>query len=85
MSAVAAPVGRKAANTARLRGCSHPHDFKPVPAGPGEKTVRRFICTRCRGVVDASTAWGWAEGRAAGRAEAIAEFRIGAAGGWGSP
>ncbi len=84
MSAATAPAGRKAANTARLRGCSHPHDFKPLPPGPGETAARRFMCTRCRGVVDASAAWGFAEGRAAGRAEAIAEFRIGV-GGCGAP
>ena len=92
VSVAAAPEGKKAANTARLRGCSTPHDFKPLPPGPGEKTVRRYICTHCRGVVDASTVWGWAEGHAAGwaegyaagRAEAIAEFRAGAAGGWGA-
>ena len=85
MSAAAAPEGRKAANAMRLRSCSAPHEFKPVPPGPGETAVRRFMCTRCRGVADASGVWWWTHGHAAGRAEATAEFRAGAAGGWGAP
>ena len=85
MSAGTAPDGTRAANLVRLRSCSKPHDFKPVPPGPGEAVVRRFMCTHCRGFADASGAWWWAAGHAAGRAEAIAEFRVGAAGGWGAP
>ena len=84
MSAVAAPEGRKAANAVRLRSCSAPNDFKQVPPGPGETGVRRFICVHCRGVADASGVWWWAAGHAAGRAQAIAEFRIGI-GGCGAP
>ena len=85
MSAGTAPEGRRAANARLLRGCSNPHEFRPVPPGPGETAVRRFVCVHCRGVADASAAWWWAAGHAAGRAEAIAEFRVGAAGGWGAP
>ena len=77
MSPATMPAGRRAANDARLRGCDAPHQFRPVPPGPGETAVRRFICVHCRGVVDV--------GHAAGRAEAMAEFRVGAAGGWGAP
>ncbi len=84
MSAAAAPEGRKAANAVRLRSCSTPHEFKPVPPGPGDTAVRRFMCVQCRGVADASGVWWWTHGHAAGRAEAIAEFRIGI-GGAGAP
>ena len=84
MRAGATPRNTRAANALRLRGCSNPHDFKPVPPGPGETAVRRFICVHCRGVADAAAVWWWAAGHAAGRAEAIAEFRVGI-GGHGAP
>ena len=79
-----APERRRAANVAQQRSCSAPHEFKPVPPGPGETAVWRFICVHCRGVADANGVWGWTHGHAAGRAEAIAELRVGAAGGWGA-
>lgn len=58
-----------AENAERLTGCPGPHVF--IALDPERRPARRFGCERCRGEVDASHAFWYAQGLEHGRSFAI--------------
>jgi len=55
------------ANQALLNGCKTPHDFVAIPPETKKGLVRDFVCTKCRGKLEAMKARWYIEGLEHGR------------------